>query len=133
VTLLTVAVERRPCSNRSIPPARRAHSSKPAARCCSGRQMEQTNRRTDTLSLHRPCRIRCERCHSIRLKILPGESVNFHSAAPIPPIRQSHASLPCVLALLPILDMTRHLSPNGHLPLVRVGVYRCRVTVCGCR
>jgi len=35
-----------PCSNRSISPARRAHSSKPAARCCSG-QMGQTDGRTD--------------------------------------------------------------------------------------
>jgi len=30
-TLLAVAAERRPCSSRSISPARRAHSSKPAA------------------------------------------------------------------------------------------------------
>jgi len=36
VTLLAVAAERRPCSNRSIFRGRRAHSSKPAARCCSG-------------------------------------------------------------------------------------------------
>ena len=31
VALFTLAAERRPCSNRSISPARRAHSSKPAA------------------------------------------------------------------------------------------------------
>ena len=43
VTLLAAATERRPCSNRSISPARRAHSSKPAARCCSGRYTGQTN------------------------------------------------------------------------------------------
>ena len=30
-------LRRRPCSNRSISPPRRAHSSKPVARCCSGR------------------------------------------------------------------------------------------------
>ena len=34
----------RPCSNQSVSPTRRAHSSKPAARCCSGR-MGQTDRR----------------------------------------------------------------------------------------
>ena len=38
-----VAVGCRPCSNRSISPARRAHSSKRAARCCSGRYLEQTD------------------------------------------------------------------------------------------
>ena len=40
-------------------PARRAHSSKPAARCCSCRRMGQTggqtDRRTDTVPLRRPC------------------------------------------------------------------------------
>ena len=35
-----------PCSNRSISPARRAHSSKPAARCCS-RRMGETDGQTD--------------------------------------------------------------------------------------
>jgi len=45
---------RRPCSNRSISPTRRAHSSKPAARCCSGRT-GQTDRRTDTVPLHGLC------------------------------------------------------------------------------
>jgi len=52
----------RPCSNRSISPTRRAHSSKPVARCCSWR-MEQTNGlidgrtdiRTDAVPFHRPC------------------------------------------------------------------------------
>ena len=34
-----------PCSNRSISPIRRAHSSKPAARCCS-RWVDQTDGRT---------------------------------------------------------------------------------------
>ena len=62
VTLLAFAADRRaavdmdrkavapaadaPCSNRSISPARGAHSSKPAAHCCSGRQMKQTDGRT---------------------------------------------------------------------------------------
>jgi len=44
------AAERRLCSNRSISPTRRAHSSKPAARCCSGRMGQrdgQTDRQTD--------------------------------------------------------------------------------------
>ena len=44
------AYARRPCSNRSIYPASRAHSSKPAACCCSGRIGQicgQTDRRTD--------------------------------------------------------------------------------------
>ena len=45
---------RRPCSNRSISPTRRAHSSKPAARCCSGRT-GQTDGRTDTGPLHGLC------------------------------------------------------------------------------
>jgi len=62
---LAVAAERRPCSNRSISPARRAHSSKPAARCCSVRSINgtdertdrKTERRRDTVPLHRPCRI----------------------------------------------------------------------------
>jgi len=36
VTLLAFAAERRPCSNRSISPGRRAHSSKPAAAACGG-------------------------------------------------------------------------------------------------
>jgi len=40
-----VLLRRRPCSNRSIRHTRRAHSSKLAARCCSGR-MGQTDRRT---------------------------------------------------------------------------------------
>ena len=39
---------------RSISPARRAHSSKPTAHCCS-RQMGQTDRQTDTVLLHRFC------------------------------------------------------------------------------
>ena len=38
-------LRRRPCSNRSISPNRRAHSSKPAARCCS-RRIGQTDERT---------------------------------------------------------------------------------------
>ena len=38
-------LRRRPCSNRPISPIRRAHSSKPAGRCCSGR-MRQTYGRT---------------------------------------------------------------------------------------
>jgi len=42
----------RPCSNRLISPPRRAYSSKPSARCCSGRQLlGQTDRRTDTVPL----------------------------------------------------------------------------------
>ena len=47
------AADRRPCSNRSISPARRAHSSKPAAAECGGRIMGQTDRRTDGRPLHR--------------------------------------------------------------------------------
>ena len=35
--------------------------SRSAARCCSVR-MGQTDRRTDTVSFHRPCRIVCEQC-----------------------------------------------------------------------
>jgi len=42
----------RPCSNRLISPPRRAYSSKPSARCCSGRQLlGQTDRWTDTVPL----------------------------------------------------------------------------------
>jgi len=41
------AVERRPCSSRSISPARRAHSSKPVTAACGGRQTDrQTDRQT---------------------------------------------------------------------------------------
>jgi len=49
-----------PCSNRSISPARGAHSSKPPA------EQDGTDRqrdgRTDTVSLHRPCHVLCEQC-----------------------------------------------------------------------
>ena len=48
-----VPLRRQPCSNRSTS-TRRAQSSKPAARCCSGR-MRQTDGRTDTVPLQRPC------------------------------------------------------------------------------
>ena len=57
-----------PCSNRSIWPARGAHSSKPVARSCSermGQTDRQTDRPTDAVPLHRPCRILCEQCHPI--------------------------------------------------------------------
>jgi len=47
------AADRRPCSNRSISPARRAHSNKPAAAECGGR-MGQTDGRTDTVPLLYP-------------------------------------------------------------------------------
>ena len=43
-----------PGNNRLILPARRAHSSKPSACCCS-KQMGQTYRQTDSIPLHRPC------------------------------------------------------------------------------
>ena len=46
VTLLAVTAERRPCSNRSISPARRAHSSKPAAAACGRHGCRKTDRRT---------------------------------------------------------------------------------------
>jgi len=50
---------RRPCSNRSISPGRRAHSSKPAAAACDGRlnwgTERQTDGRTDARQLHRSC------------------------------------------------------------------------------
>ena len=49
VTLLALLLNGRRCPSTS--PARRAHSSKPAARCCSGQQMGQTDGRTD-----KPCR-----------------------------------------------------------------------------
>ena len=49
-----VLLQCHPCSNRSISPTRRAHSSKPAARCCSGR-MGQTDRQTNTMPLHGLC------------------------------------------------------------------------------
>jgi len=55
VTLLAVAAERRPCSDVSISPARRAHSSKPAAVACGGQMMGQSNGQTDTRPLHKPC------------------------------------------------------------------------------
>ena len=41
-----VLPRRRPCSNRSISPTCRAHSSKPAALCCSIRRMRPTDGRT---------------------------------------------------------------------------------------
>ena len=47
VTLLAFAAERRPRSNRSISPARRAHGSKPAAAVCDGRLIRQTDGQTD--------------------------------------------------------------------------------------
>ena len=53
LTQLVVAAERRPCSKRSISSTRRAHSSKPAARCCCGRQMGHGDGRTDGRT---PCR-----------------------------------------------------------------------------
>ena len=43
-----------PASNRSISPACRAHSSKPAA-AEYGERVGQTDRRADTVPLHRPC------------------------------------------------------------------------------
>ena len=48
-----------PCSNRSISPACRAHSSKPAAAAAQ----DVTDGQRDTVSLHRPCRILCERSY----------------------------------------------------------------------
>ena len=62
MTLLAFADERRPCSNRSISPGRRAHSSKPASAACGGRMMDRTDRQTDTRQFHRPrlLRILCE-------------------------------------------------------------------------
>ena len=44
--------ERRPCSNRSISPVRRAHSSKPAATECGERVVGETVGRTDARPLH---------------------------------------------------------------------------------
>ena len=41
-----------PCSNRSISPARGAHSSKPAARCCSGRSTGRTDGLPDVALIH---------------------------------------------------------------------------------
>jgi len=72
--LLLIAVDRKadapaadaPCSNRSISPACEAHSSKPAARCCSGRQMGQTNGWADSVPLHRPCRLLCQQCQQMQ-------------------------------------------------------------------
>jgi len=54
MALLAVAAEHRPRSNRLLSPARRAHSSKPAAAACGGRMMGQTDRhRTVTQTLLR--------------------------------------------------------------------------------
>jgi len=55
VTLLAFAAERQPCSSRSISPAHRAHSSKPAAAACGGPIMGRMDRRTDARKFHRPC------------------------------------------------------------------------------
>ena len=55
VTLLAFAAERRPCSNRSISPGRRAHSSKPAAAAFGGFAVVG---QTDTRQLD----ILCEQC-----------------------------------------------------------------------
>jgi len=55
VTLLAVVAERQPCSNRSLSPGRRAHSSKPAAAACGRRMRGRTDRLTDARQLHRPC------------------------------------------------------------------------------
>jgi len=64
-----VAAGRRSWSNRSISPAYRAHSSKPAARCCSvDSWYRQTDRRTDTSPLHRPCCIHTMRAVSISIQ-----------------------------------------------------------------
>ena len=72
-TLLALAVERRPCSNRSVSPGRLAHSSKPAAACgrMTGRTdgqthytKGQTDRRTDGWtpgSFIDPARTLCEK------------------------------------------------------------------------
>jgi len=71
--LCAVLLRRRPCSNRSISPTRRAHSSKHAARCCSGR-MGQTDGRTDGhTDGHRTVswtllRILCSQCKQRRKK-----------------------------------------------------------------
>jgi len=46
VTLLAFVAERRPCSDRSIVPGRRARSSKPAATARADRMMGRTNRQT---------------------------------------------------------------------------------------
>jgi len=50
----TAAAERQPCSSRSMSPARRAHSSKPAAAGLPLWAHAGTDRRTDTTLLHRP-------------------------------------------------------------------------------
>ena len=49
MALPAASAERRPCINGSVSPARRANSSKPAA------AHGGTDRRTDTVHLHRPC------------------------------------------------------------------------------
>ena len=57
-------------SNRSISPARRVLSCKPAARCCSGRSTGQTDRRTDgrtKLEINGKLReAECLRMHAVR-------------------------------------------------------------------
>jgi len=58
-TWLLLAAGPFPCSNRSISPGHRAHSSKPAA-ACGGRKGQtdnkrQTDGRTDARQMHRPC------------------------------------------------------------------------------
>ena len=49
------AAESRPSSSRSISPARRAHSSKPAAERLLMWALAGTDRQTDTVLFHRPC------------------------------------------------------------------------------
>ena len=67
-----VLLRHRPCSSRSISPTRRAHSSKPAARFCSG-GIGQTDGQTDAVPLNRPCsayyagRANNQRCRSERV------------------------------------------------------------------
>ena len=59
--LHVVVLRRQPCSNRSISPTHLAHSSKPAARCCSGR-VGQTNGRTPYRFINPAPHTICRQC-----------------------------------------------------------------------
>ena len=91
-----VLLRQSPRRNHLISPTCRAHSSKPAARCCSGRmgQKWQTDRRTDTVPFHRPC------------SAYYAGSTNIDNKTMMRYIHQHHQSPDCHKAGRPLTRMT---------------------------
>jgi len=79
VTLLAFAAERRPCSNRSISPGRRAHSSKPTTAECGVRfdgTDGQTDRRTNAArQFYRPSTLRIYASSVIKVSPRDNETI----------------------------------------------------------